>query len=99
MTGTVGVEFHRRAPEQEVMHLNDLCRQTEAPDLNCHTNRQLIKVRPSLGLIPCRERRRQPRCSFNLMVLTGIIPGQALGADLAELSINKVLTLTWDGGN
>lgn len=33
------------------------------------------------------------------MVLTGIIPGQALGADLAELSINKVLTLTWDGKN
>lgn len=24
------------------------------PDLNLHTNRQLIKVRASLGLIPCR---------------------------------------------
>lgn len=33
------------------------------------------------------------------MVLAGIIPGQALGADLAELSINKVLSLTWDGEN
>lgn len=28
--------------------------QTEGPDLNIHTNRQLIKVRASLGLIPCR---------------------------------------------
>lgn len=33
------------------------------------------------------------------MVLTGIIPGQALGADLAELSINKELSLTWHGEN
>lgn len=33
------------------------------------------------------------------MVVPGIIRGQAFGADLAELSVNKVLTLTWDGGN
>lgn len=33
------------------------------------------------------------------MLLTGIIPGQALGADLAQLSINKALSLTWDGQN
>lgn len=36
------------------MHLICLQRQTEGPDLNIHTNRQLIKVRASLGLIPCR---------------------------------------------
>lgn len=81
------------------MHLNDWRRQTEGPDLSLGANRQLIKVRASLGLIPCRERRQKLRRTFNLMVLTGIIPGQALGADLAELSINKVLSLTWDGGN
>lgn len=33
------------------------------------------------------------------MGLTGIIPGQALGADLSELSVNKVLSLTWHGEN
>lgn len=34
--------------------MNGLCWQTEGPDLNIHTNRQLIKVRASLGLIPCQ---------------------------------------------
>lgn len=29
-------------------------RADRGPDLNIHTNRQLIKVRASLGLIPCR---------------------------------------------
>lgn len=36
------------------MHLNHLRWQTEGPDLNIDTNRQLIKVKASLGLSLCR---------------------------------------------
>lgn len=51
-------------------------------DLSISTNRQLIKVRASLGAHPLQslERQRLLWC-FNLMLLTGIIAGQALGAD------------------
>lgn len=68
--------------------------------MNNYTNRQLIKVKASLGLGgPAGVWRQKLLCSFNLMVLTGIIAGQALGADLAELSVNEALSLTWDRQN
>lgn len=59
--------------------LNNLHWQTEGPDLNIYANRQLIKVRASLGLSPQREAETEAGVGvFNLMVLAGIMAGQAL---------------------
>lgn len=76
----------------KVMHLNHLQWQTEGQTVN--QGQSIFGAHPPAGVY-----RQKLLWSFNRMVLTGIIPGQALGADLAELSINKALRLTWDGGN
>lgn len=87
--GTVSPDITLTGGVEKVMHLNHLRWQT---DLSIRANRQLIKVRASLGLIPCRGAETEAAVDFfNLMVFardyTGSSPGCRLSRAVDQQSI------------